>query len=419
VKLLMIRLLVVSVVSACVLASTESTTGRAHESPSHAAFTTSGSSTGPTSIDPTSDQWVFSWNLYAASGQVTGRFFTETNGTPLPFSPNNGYAVTGLFWNAWISAGGVSSLGFPVSQVFNSGGMDMQVFQQGVLQLNADGSVITSASSRYVTDHSLIPAQALATEKPPDTPIEVAEGDPPWGRTYTFGGGTVRIVNGQYSGVRVVDRQAVQAVVRAIYLQQSKIQSYSLIFADTTSLIPLSAVDPKPLPTWTDADGTERQRVVVDWSSIPATAAITSAYVPYTYYLFQYAGVVRGFPLDPALLPRSCGGPESNPSLVTTNEEYSGVTAGGNAYVVRHYFDPPAESVFNDLGAPNCINVVGSLGSLIQDGWVFGGLTRPSWRPEPWLLASLEYLGHPNVVNRWLEYVARDKPESPWPPVYS
>ena len=66
-----------------------------------------------------------------------GHFFTQANGRPLGASAS-GFAVTDeggvRFWSEFQRLGGVSALGYPVSQRFVLDGFTTQAFQKGVLQ---------------------------------------------------------------------------------------------------------------------------------------------------------------------------------------------------------------------------------------------------------------------------------------------
>jgi hypothetical protein len=129
---------------------------------------------GPESVDiaSNSDQWIYSRKLYAVSGDVVGRFFTQTNGTPPPYSPDKGFAVTGPFWDSWRTES--EKLGYPISRAFKSNGLDTQVFQRNALQVGPSGIVaVISAQGLQVG------AKAKESEPPPDTPYEVATGSDP------------------------------------------------------------------------------------------------------------------------------------------------------------------------------------------------------------------------------------------------
>jgi hypothetical protein len=195
-------------------------------------------------IAPHSDDWVYSWNLYASSGDVLGRFFTQTNGTLPPYSPDKGFAVTGVFWDAWLTQH--EALGYPISRPFKVNGLDTQVFQRNALQVGPTGSAAVIS-----TQNINVGVDAKAPQAPPDTPYEVAAGSDPWNKTFTFGGGAWRIVNGPYSAARVVDRSIVEATTKMLHDSRSKIHSYSIIYPDTLNW---NAPDP-PHQYWQDENG--------------------------------------------------------------------------------------------------------------------------------------------------------------------
>jgi hypothetical protein len=83
--------------------------------------------------------------LPAANWDVKdGHFFTQTNGQPALTSPT-GFLVSNAggvpFWSEYGRLGGTLHLGYPLSQRFTWRGANVQIFQRGVLQQLASGSV--------------------------------------------------------------------------------------------------------------------------------------------------------------------------------------------------------------------------------------------------------------------------------------
>jgi hypothetical protein len=83
--------------------------------------------------------------LPAANWDVQdGHFYTQTNGQPALTSPT-GFLVSNAggvpFWSEYQRLGGTLHIGYPLSQRFIWRGANVQIFQRGVLQQSASGSV--------------------------------------------------------------------------------------------------------------------------------------------------------------------------------------------------------------------------------------------------------------------------------------
>src|SRR5258708_2823339 len=106
---------------------------------------------------------MFDWDVYDSNGRVKGHDFTETNGTPPPYSPRLVYSVTDQIWEKYKAVQEVAR--FPTSRQFVRGGLIVQRFQGGYIQANPNGA------TQFIQDSLLIPDIYQQPQEPEYTPL--------------------------------------------------------------------------------------------------------------------------------------------------------------------------------------------------------------------------------------------------------